>query len=80
MTSKEKAEDLFRDFYEMISGIPKDKVIFYMKEDYHVKCAIECAIICVDELFYQSTLYDKTVFEHAKSGFWAEVKHELLNL
>lgn len=72
MKPKEMAEGLFRLHYEEISGIPKEAVIFYMKEDKHVQSAVRCSIITSEHLECCD----------AKPGgfYWNEVKTHLQNM
>ncbi len=84
MTAKEKAEDLFRACYEKISGIPKDKTIFYVVEDHSIKAAIQCALISVTEIEDALTNYGAMSNElqnmDSEWRFWQSVRDALNNL
>jgi len=70
MTPKEKAEDLYNNFYNHCfnpDGYRGDN------EDN----AIECALICVDEVLNQYYTHTDNVNQHT---FWQEVKDELNKL
>lgn len=80
MTPKEKSEDLFRDFYLKISGIPKDKTIFYNVEDRYIILSLNCAVFTVDQIrdaFYTSESEEKL---YEDLIYWNNVKVELLKL
>lgn len=80
MKSSEKAEDLFRSFYEELSGVPKDHWIVFNKEDRHVISAKNCALMAVEEILNSFYFSDIESDFAGYINFWSSVKLELLKI
>ena len=70
MTPKQKANELFFKYYEIIERT--------LSLD-HVIIAKKCAIIAVDEILSMGIMSDSGDWEMAKS-YWEEVKQEIEKL
>lgn len=71
MTPKEKAKELIKkyeiEFLSFGDHLPTFK-------------AKQCALIAVDEIIYNISGLEDSVWYNNASGFWQEVKQEILNL
>lgn len=83
LTPKEKADELSEKFYEKINHLNKDSIVTKWK------CAIQCALVAVDEILEYSphSPVQEGVYYELNSDrlsdaidFWLKVKEELINL
>jgi len=72
MTPKEKAIDLFVKNFELIPD--------YIKQIDAKHIAKYCALIAVDEIIYNISGLEDSVWYNNASGFWEEVKQEIEKL
>ena len=72
MTPKEKSKDLINSFYYSLPNNGSETGLNSTTERY--KEAIQCALICVDEVINQYYEHTDNVNQH---NYWQEVKNEL---
>jgi hypothetical protein len=70
MTPKQKANELFFKYYEIIEHTLSIEYVLIAKK---------CAIIAVDELINTHLLSEKNIFDIHPVDYWAEVKQEIEN-
>ena len=64
---KKKFEDEFIGNWDLGIDDPDTQKSFKRK----------CAIFCCEEVINETKLHDKSIYDHARSGFWKEVKQIL---
>jgi hypothetical protein len=69
MTPKEKAIEIYERYYYSISDIPE----YNLNER-----AIDCSLICVDEIIKSEPVYPMGWY--SVINYWKEVRKELINL
>lgn len=72
MTPKEKAKDLINSFYYSLPNNGSETGLNSTTERY--KEAIQCALICVDEILKANQIWYEDSIPH---NYWQEVKNEL---
>lgn len=68
MTAKEKSTELFDKYWELNTDF--DGLVKY-------ELAKQCALIAVDEIIYNISGLEDSVWYNNASGFWQEVKKEI---
>lgn len=76
-----KPIELLRKHYSVVSGIPIENCIYMNLEDSHVKTALRCAILSVDEIIslpMNEDLFGRFINVCSEDlGYWNNVKTEL---
>ena len=72
MTPKEKSKDLINSFYYSLPNNGSETGLNSTTIRY--KEAIQCALICVDEIMSELKIYESVI---AYETYWQEVKQEL---
>ena len=84
MPPDHKSIELLRKHYSIISGIPIKNCSYMNIEDSHVKTALRCAILSVDEMLslpMNEDLFGRFINICSEDlGYWKDVKTELLKM
>lgn len=75
MTSKEKATELFAKFHSPLFEYSDS--LNYNQVTLLQKCAKQCAIIAVEEIIYNLSGLDDSVWHMNTKDYWQEVKQEI---